>query len=172
MKQYICDTAGECGYAFHTHHYALVEWCWDYKERTNYIEQWKPLGEQELRLRLFRLIPANHIPLALLEAGNVYQKAVVIYRREELAYQLARVAFYHKTGGSRSRVVAAYPRARVSYDEAKDTYNEAVDSFREAVDSFREAGNAFDWGALHNELCPDCPWDGESIFADRGRRKE
>lgn len=84
------------GFAFHVHHNVLAEWCYDYGERVKVIKKDKPVEEQELRLRLFRLIPEDRLPVKLDKAWEAYGKELKI---------------------------------------------------------------------LHQELCPDCPWDGHTIFS-------
>ncbi len=56
------------GFAFHCHHDVLVEYVHDYDERANFIINHKPSHEQELRLRLFKMIPADKLPSELADA--------------------------------------------------------------------------------------------------------
>ena len=63
------------GLAFHCHHDVLVEHVYDYNERVEFIKKNKSIEEQELRLRLFRLIPYNRLPKRGLKASNEAEKA-------------------------------------------------------------------------------------------------
>ena len=45
------------GFAIHCHHDTLVEYCYDYNERMEYIKNKKAKNEQETRLRLFKILP-------------------------------------------------------------------------------------------------------------------
>src|SRR3990167_4217535 len=45
------------GLSIHCHHNALIEYCYDYKERVKYIKENKFKNEQEIRLRLFKILP-------------------------------------------------------------------------------------------------------------------
>jgi hypothetical protein len=45
-------TAPATGFFWHIHHNTLVEWCYNYQERVDYILLEKPVEEQPLRLRL------------------------------------------------------------------------------------------------------------------------
>ena len=110
------------GLAFHCHHDMLYEWVTDYDARVEYIKHVKPVEEQELRLRLFRMIPSNRLPPLLVEAGAVYVNAWVAYNRARATYRLPPL------------LVEAW----AVYDN--------------------------DIKALHSELCPNCPWDGHTIF--------
>lgn len=109
-------TEVKSGFAFHVHHDELIEFCTDYDERVKYIKENKPLEEQELRLRLFRLIPSDRLPPPLVVAVKAYKKA-------------------KKT----------YEKAKKAYEKAKKTCEPEILK-------------------LHKELCPDCPWNGETIF--------
>ena len=116
------------GFYFHCHHDELFEWVYDYDERVNYIKKYKPIKEQELRLRLLKMIPEDRIPVGLVKAREAYGKAVEAYGKEWKAYGKAGEAYY---------------KARVAYGKAWEAY---------------------DWEKLHKELCPDCTWDGKTIF--------
>ena len=113
----------QAGFAFHVHHDQLMEFCFDYAERIEYIKNHKPQGEQKLRLRLFRLIPPRRLPQALIGAWEVYDKA----------------------------------------REARNKAREACDKAWEARDKAREACMP-EIIKLHEELCPNCTWDGKTIF--------
>ncbi len=97
------------GLAFHCHHGTLFEYCHDYQERVDYIKNRKPKNEQELRLRLFKMIP------------------------DELL-----------------------PKGWEKVDKAIGAYNKAWDAY--VAKSQKELQE------LHARLCPDCTWNGETIF--------
>jgi len=134
----------QAGFAFHVHHDQLMEFCFDYAERIEYIKNHKPQGEQKLRLRLFRLIPPRRLPQALIGAWEVYDKA-----RE--ACDKAREAC--------DKAWEVYDKAR----EARNKAREACDKAWEARDKAREACMP-EIIKLHEELCPNCTWDGKTIF--------
>ena len=66
-----------------------------------------------------------------------------------------------------------YLKAQEAYDKAQEAYLkawEAYDKAQEAYDKAREAylkANKKALEKLHTELCPNCPWDGETIFKRR-----
>jgi len=105
------------GFAFHCHHDALVEWVTDYEGRVAYIKSQKPLREQGLRLKLFKMIPDDRLPAKLLKAR------------------------------------AAYGKAGEAYDKARAAYGKAGEAYAPELEK------------LHKELCPDCPWNGKTIFS-------
>ncbi len=55
---------------------------------------------------------------------------------------------------------------RDAYDKARDVHNKARDARVKARDVYVKARDACmpDLIELHKELCPDCSWDGKSIF--------
>ena len=114
------------GLAFHCHHDTLIEYVYDFDERVATINNWKPAEEQELRLRLFKMIPETRLP---------------------------------KNGRK------AYSEALEAYREAWKAYSEVEKAYSEAEKAYIEGHRLF-FKKLHKELCPDCPWDGHSIFKE------
>ena len=127
------------GLGFHCHHAEkLVEYVHDFNERVKYIKTYKPENERALRLRLFKLIPKNHWPKEGLKAFDEARKT----------YREAAKTYYE---------------AWKNYDEAWKTYREAVKAYDEAENIYLKA-NKDAFKKLHKQLCPDCPWDGKTIF--------
>lgn len=129
------------GLAFHCHHYELVEYVHDYDERVKFIKENKPKGEQELRLRLFKMIPEELIPGKDSKEYDAYRKAGDAYVKARDAYRKARDAYY--------KVWVAYDKAWDAFDKAWDAYQK---KYRKELEK------------LHSKLCPDCPFDGHTIF--------
>ena len=120
------------GLAFHVHHDRLMEYCYDYDERVGYIKTGKPAEEQELRLRLFKLIPLDRIP------------------------------------GKDSKIWEAHNKAGEALDKAGEAYDEAREAYNKAREAYGKAYSS-EIVALHKELCPDCPWDGTTIFSKEAK---
>jgi hypothetical protein len=119
------------GFYWHCHHEKLVEWCYDFGERVDYIRTQKQEDEQETRLRLFKPVRGK-LPKEVVEASRAYAEA-------SRAYDKARRA-----------CVEAYR----AYDEASQAHDEAIARHLPAIQ------------ALHAQECPNCPWDGETIFPE------
>jgi hypothetical protein len=73
----------------------------------------------------------------------------------------------------RGSLPAPFVEAMRAYDEAWRAYVEARHALNEAWRAYEEAGRAYDEArrahaaeieALHAAECPNCPWDGETIF--------
>lgn len=135
-------TEKKSGLAFHVHHDILAEWCDDYDERVKYIKETKPMEEQELRLCLFKLIPNDRVPVKLKEAREAYDRA---WEACEKVWEAG------------NKALEAYHKAVDAYDWIRDSYDKALEASYEEIRQ------------LHQELCPDCPWDStrETIFTRR-----
>ena len=141
------------GLAFHVHHDKLYEWCWGYDERVACIKSCKPEREQELRLRLFKIIPSDRMPGLESAEWAAYDKARAAYDKAWAAYDKAWAA-YVKAWAAYDKAWAAYVKARAAYDKAGAAYEKAYSQELEV---------------LHKELCPDCPFDGRTIFSKEGK---
>ena len=134
------------GLAFHCHHNTLLEYVYDYDERVRAIKRDKPESEQALRLRFFQFIPEDKLPQKGLDT-------------------------YDKAGD-------ACDKARDAYDKARDAYNKAGAAYYKARDTYDKAGDAYDkanrvaLNKLHEELCPDCPWNGTTIFTRKNENSQ
>ena len=126
------------GLAFHVHHDKLVEWCSNYEGRQSFIIDCKPVGEQELRLRLFKLIPIELLPPGLDKVCAELAKACAKWDKAKLA----------RASAKRAKAYAERAKAYAELDKALES-------------------TAPELAELHKQLCPDCPWDGETIFAER-----
>ena len=167
------------GLAFHLHHGTLAEWCFSEEERREYIKEYKPVEEQKIRLRLLQIIPDNLLPVTLSKAGRAYdeareayhkareayRKVEEVYRRAEEAYHQAEEAYY-KTKIAYVEVEEAYGKAREAYGKAGEVHGRAMEAYGKAMRTFNETRIDYmpQIEALHKKLCPDCPWDGETIF--------
>ena len=130
----------ESGFFWHEYHDGLFGWCHSYEERATCIRTKKPKDERETRFRLFKPVKGN-LPQEVIEARQAHVKA---WRA------------FHKV-----------------CDETELVFREAERVFREAERVFREAGRVYSEAvrknmpaieALHEAECPDCPWNGQTIF--------
>ena len=202
------------GLAFHCHHDILLEYVYDYQERVEAIKRDKPASEQELRLRLFRMIPEEKLPgrespefAALTKTRAACEKTRAAHEKTRAALTETRAAFdkagaaFEKAGAAHAKAWAAHEKTRAAFDKAGAACEKAGAAHAKAGAAltktraahakawaaFDKAGAAFDkaraaltktraahdtkfakelrW--LHEELCPDCPWDGMTIFSRR-----
>ena len=124
------------GFYFHVHHNILMEWCYSYDERFEFIKKHKPKEEQELRTKLFQPV-LGELPSNLVEAAKAYDKARTAYIKARDAY-----------------IKAAHPYIEASraYSKARAAYLKEMMKCRKAIE------------ILHAKECPNCPWNGKTIF--------
>ena len=91
---------------------------------------------QELRLRLLKPVEGE-LPEAVVKAMDAYDKA----------------------WDARDKAGAAYVKAMDAYSKAMDAYDKAGAACDKALSDHADEINA-----LHAAECPDCPWNGHTIF--------
>ncbi len=160
------------GWAFHCHHDTLYEWVTDYKERVNYIKEAKPFEERELRLRLFKMIPDDRIPFDLFEAKTKWYEAETKWYEAETKWEEAKTKWeeaetkWEEAKTKREEAETKREEAKTKWYEAETKWYEAKTKREEAETKREEAETKwYDYFiALHTELCPNCLWDGKTIF--------
>ncbi len=131
------------GLAFHCHHNVLVEYVYDYDSGVEYIHESIPQEEQELRLKLFQLIPSDRIP----GQDSVTWKAYVTAWK---AYVTAWLA-----------CVTEQQDFRTAWEYSKTAWKANVKAGQAYVKAHKK-----EIEALHTELCPNCSWNGNTIFPE------
>ena len=144
---------------WHIHHEVLPEWSDDIQERIDFIQAEKPKHEVEIRLRLLKPVQGA-LPPKLVKAGDARGKAEDANAKAWDAYVKARDA-YVKAGDARDKAKAAYDKAKAAYDKDWDAFGKDWDAYRKAYDKYLPQIEA-----LHALECPDCPWDGFTIFPE------
>jgi len=173
---------------WHVHHGdgLLFEYLTEpYKVRQKYIREYKSAEEVETRLRLFQPVrgtisPPNYWQEAyakLREAGAMWREADA-KRQEPYAKRQEAYAKLREAGAKRQEAYAEWWEADATWWEADAMLQEADAKWQEAYAKLREAdaklaeANAKwrsepSWQAvldLHAKECPNCPWNGETIF--------
>jgi hypothetical protein len=153
----------------HCHHEQLAEPLTEPPEaRIAYILSFKPIEEQALRLHLFR--PTYNA--AVDAAGATYNAAVkAAGAAYDAAVKAARATYNAAVEAARATRAAAIDAAWATYNAAVEaagaTYNAAVKAAGAAYDAAVKAARATYNAAIdaaHQAECPDCPWDGRTIF--------
>ena len=131
-------------YAWHVHHDVMVEALTEPIEtRAAYITENKEPEEVPLRARLLKRVQGA-LPTEVVQAEEARDQA-----RE--AYHQAREACGQARGACDQR------EAR---DQAEEAYFQAWEACAPAIE------------ALHAQECPDCPWDGHTIFTRKNEAGE
>ena len=152
---------------WHIHHKLILEFATEpIENRIEYIRESKPRSEIALRLKLLKPVKGK-LPAALHKAEAVLDKVLVAYDKAWVVLDKAwadvdkaRVA-YDKAWTAYSKAWAAYNKAGEAYDKAREAYNKAEAAYDKAI-----ADNLPAIMALHDKECPNCPWDGKTIFPE------
>ena len=147
---------------WHIHHEVLLEWSDDIQERIDFIQAEKPKHEVEIRLRLLKPVQGA-LPPKLVKARDAYlayDKAWDAFGKDWDAYVKARAAFgkdwdaFVKASVAYAKAGDAFVKAKAAFVKAKAAYNKAYDECLPQIE------------ALHALECPDCPWNGTTIFPE------
>src|SRR3990167_6710820 len=107
------------GFAIHCHHDILVERCYNYDERVEYIKKNKLENELKISLRLFKILPKKSekdIPERYLKAYAEWEKA---YAELEKAY-----AEWKKADDELEKAYAEWKKADDEWpQESKDAFH-------------------------------------------------
>ena len=145
-------------YAWHVHHDVMVEALTEPIEtRAAYITENKKPEEVPLRARLLKKVQGA-LPAELVQAGEACDQAREAYHQAREACVQARDACDQGE---------AYDQAAKAYFQAWEAYNRAGEACVQARDACTPA-----IAALHAQECPDCPWDGHTIFTRKNEAGE
>ena len=123
------------GFYWHVHHDMLLEYCYDYEERAEYIKSYKPKDEIETRLRLFKHVKGK-LPEDLIDAGRKWGEA---WRK------------WDEAGRKYDEAERKYDEAKRKYDEAERKYDEILKKHKPFLEK------------LHKKECGCKEWNGEEL---------
>ncbi len=142
-------------YAWHVHHDKLWEALDDtYQARCKYIERHKPRAEVALRLQLFKI--SRRLKLLV---DDYYAKLKPVDDDYYAKRKLLVDDYYAK----RKLLVDDYNAKRKLLDDDYNAKRKLLDDDYNAKRKRVEAPII----RLHRRECPDCPWNGKTIFARR-----
>lgn len=133
---------------WHVHHDVLIEYCYDAEERITYIESSKPPEEVETRLRLMKPVQGMLGGYKLLDEGHK-----LLAEGDKL---LAEGGKLWAEGGK-------------LWDEGGKLWDEGDKLLAESnklLAEWRASCTPGEIEALHALECPNCPWDGKTIFPE------
>ena len=149
------------GLAVHLHHDVLVEYCTDYDERVQAIRDTKPLHEQAIRLRVFRLLSPEAVsaaPEALRKIDEAYRQAGVAHQQASEAYQQAGVAL--------RQAHVAHQQAGVALRQAGVALRQTDEAYWQAQDAW----SAAERDAWHRRWCGCAEWNGARLVFPQPER--
>ena len=103
------------GMFWHVHDDELVEYCYNYKERADYIKNKKPKNEIGIRLRLFSPVKGK-LPVKFVKALEAYNRAGEAYEKAWEAYD---------------RALEAYNRAGEACEKAREACKDKINTLHE-----------------------------------------
>jgi hypothetical protein len=155
-------TKGECemrqnsGLAHCMYGNSHWDYCSNYQERIEYLLEVE--SSYELHLKLFKLVPNELLP--------------GIESAEWKAFKMA-VNSQTKAGRSFAKAIETYIMAMKAFDKigkAREAYEKAWEALEKANIAYYKARDAYyskyanELQILHDEMFPDCTWDGKTIF--------
>ena len=109
----------------------------------------------------------------LIEFCYGYEERASFIRTDKPTHeQKTRLRLFKPVKGSLPQEVIeagqAYAKAGQAYDKAWQAYNKAWQAYDKAEQAYGEAlkNNMPAITALHEKECPNCPWNGETIFSE------
>jgi hypothetical protein len=151
------------GFAFHCHHDKLFECVWDFDKRVKYIKEWKRPEEVELRLRLFKMIPTEFMPGKDSIEWKMFNQTRETYTQTWETFDQVRV-----------RKTETHAQVEEDFIQAEEDLIQAEEDFIQAEEDYIRAEKIYtikydkEITELHNKLCPNCPWNGKTIFGKKG----
>ena len=151
-------------FAFHVHHesYLLEVLMEPIEKRIAYIKAYKPANEVATRLRLLKKVQGQLPPAfvaATLKGFALREKGFALWEKDNALWKKA-CALWNN-----------------ALREEGNALREKGKALREKGNALREKGNALrekaytdhlpEIEALHELECPNCPWDGLSIFPEK-----
>jgi hypothetical protein len=105
----------------------------------------------------------NKLWQSYVTAKEAEDKAEEAYKGDS-AYVKAKEVYYE---AKESRIMAweAYLEAWKAYKKARKAYYDALHSYDEALNSYSSKYES-ELQALHDEMFPDCTWNGKTIFGE------
>jgi DNA polymerase III alpha subunit (gram-positive type) len=156
------------GLAIHCHHDMLLEHCYDYDERVEAIKRNKPQNEQEIRLRLFKILPQEAIddlPERFVKAYDEWDKARVEWKKADAEWQKAN-AEWKKAYAELKKANAEWKKAYAELKKADAEREKAYAEWNKADTEWNKADTEWqnvDQDVWHKKLCNCKEWNGKEI---------
>jgi len=134
------------------------------QERIDYVKRHKPVYEIDLRLTLLKPVRGK-LPRVVVKTGEALNNARIVCDKLWAACNEAWI--------THPKIQKACEKGQMICREAWAVYIAKRDVFGKAVAVYEKVAKAHDEAietyqaeieALHREECPNCPWDGKTIF--------
>lgn len=159
------------GWTWHCHHDILLEWCWDYNERIEYIKVFKSANEVSRRLQLFQFVKSD-LPTEIEKGWQNYKKAQQDDKKAwqdcEIAWQNFTTAHqaYNKAHQSDEATWQYYKLAQQDYEKARQYWIKARQAYNKAwQDSLKIFDTHKDYlKQLHAKECGCKEWNEKKLI--------
>ena len=145
------------GLSVHCHHDILVEYCYDYQERVDYIKKKKPKNEIKTRLKLFKILPneaLKDIPAKYLKANEKWDE---ISKKWDEAHK---------------KWLEACKKRVEAHNKWLETHNKRVEAHNKWLETHNKRSQK-DKDKFHKKWCGCKDWkNGEIIFKDTSNEKD
>jgi|SRR3990167_8621827 len=131
------------GMAVHCHHKILFEYCYNYQERVDYINQHKPENERKVRLERFKMLTEEQVamlPIEFVEAREKYAEAWKEYAEAREKY---------------AEAWKEYAEANKKRDDAEKKYIETEKKYKPQLEE------------AHRKICGCEEWNGEMMVFEK-----
>ena len=130
-------------------------YCCNYQLEIEYLKKFESgkkqeLQKKELYLKLFKLIPNKLVPGRESKEWKAYVKAGQKFWKSKL-FCIKATETYNKVWQSYLTAKEALEKANIAYYKARDAY-------------YSKYANELQ--ILHDEMFPDCTWNGKTIFGE------
>ena len=111
----------------------------------------------------------------LIEWVTDFQKRVDFIKEQKpikertLRLKLFRMIPEHRLPKGLIKAREVYDKAREAYDKAREACDKAWEAYFKAWEAYDKAleTSKAEISKLHDELCPNCTWNGKTIFANK-----
>jgi len=145
----------ELKFAWHVHHNVLVEPLTEpIEDRIAYIKDEKPPKEVPLRLKLLKVVKGK-LPEKFVEVWKTYDKVRKAWSKTYKTYVDVSMMACGEVGNTYVEVLEKLEKLKKDYIEVENAWVDALKVYKKEI------------SALHEKECPECPWDGETIFSKK-----
>jgi len=160
------------GLAIHLHHNILLEYCYDYNERVQVIKDIKPINQQEIRLRLFKMLSKKAIkelPGVVIKAsinlGEINEDRIKAHTEWNEAFDEWNGAFDKK-----DKEFTKWVEVQSKWNKMNTVRERVNTKFEKAYTKWKNVYNEWDdkeeW---HKRHCGCKEWNGKEIVFDTNK---
>src|SRR3990167_6773417 len=121
------------GMAVHCHHKILFEYCYNYQERVDYINQHKPENERKVRLERFKMLTEEQVAMLPIKFVGAREKYAEAWKEYAEAREKFVEAWKEHAEANKKRA-----HAEKTYIEAEKKYKPLLEEAHRKIFGFKE----------------------------------